>query len=116
MPLGPSADAARFFGINASADDLFAAGKLKRYRLARPASGSVRVVYEGGFDFGLSDEKEQYTRGFRETTGIVSPEGVYLSGNGYWYPYAGRELVEYEMEVSAARGLARDRGGQRHLA
>ncbi len=49
----------------------------------------MRLRYEGKFDFGLSDQKEEYTRGFRETAGIVSKEGVYLAGNGFWYPHVG---------------------------
>jgi len=120
VPLA-SGGAARFFGINAAPDDLFAAGKLKRYRVTPPASGVVRVAYEGAFDFGLSDQKEEYTRGFRETTGIVSAQGVYLSGNGYWYPSLGRDLVEYELEVkqpeawhviAAGNGTSRDAQGR----
>ncbi|MFN8094158.1 MAG: M1 family aminopeptidase [Vicinamibacteria bacterium] len=103
-PAGKDA-AARFFGINSSPDDLYAAGKLKRYRAALPgAGGTVHLAYEGKFDFGLSDQKEEYTRGFRETEGIVSKDGVYLSGGGYWYPFVDRDLVDYEVEVAAPEG------------
>ena len=110
-------DAARFFGINASTS----AVPLKRYRVTVPAAGgTVRLQYEGRFDFGLSDQKEEYTRGFRETVGIVSKEGVYLAGNGFWYPHLGRGLVEYDVEVaepegwhviSAGNGTSRDTKG-----
>ena len=89
--------------------------------MALPAGGgTVRLQYEGKFDFGLSDQKEEYTRGFRETVGIVSKEGVYLSGNGFWYPHVGPGLVEYEVEVaepegwhvvSAGNGTSRDAQG-----
>jgi membrane-associated protease RseP (regulator of RpoE activity) len=114
VPLG---DAARFFGINASTTEV----PLKRYRAARPAAGTVRLRYEGKFDFGLSDQKEEYTRGFRETAGIVSKEGVYLAGSGFWYPQLGRGLVEYDVEVaqpegwhviSAGNGTSRDAAGR----
>jgi hypothetical protein len=110
-------DTTRFFGINSST----AAAPLKRYRVASAdRGGTVRLRYEGKFDFGLSDQKEEYTRGFRETVGIVSKEGVYLSGNGFWYPHVDRGLVEYEMEVqppeawhvvSAGNGTSRDASG-----
>jgi hypothetical protein len=69
-----------------------------------PTGGTVRLQYEGKFDFGLSDQKEEYTRGFRETAGVVSKEGVYLAGNGFWYPHAGPGLVEYEVEVKQPGG------------
>jgi hypothetical protein len=114
VPLG---DTARFFGINASTTDV----PLKRYRVSVPAAGgALRLRYEGKFDFGLSDQKEEYTRGFRETAGVVSKEGVYLAGNGFWYPHAGPGLVEYEVEVkqpegwhviSAGNGTSREASG-----
>jgi hypothetical protein len=114
VPLG---DTARFSGINASS----AQAPLKRYRVASPApAGTVRIRYEGKFDFGLSDQKEEYTRGFRETVGIVSREGVYLAGNGFWYPHVDQGLVEYDMEVrqpegwhvvSSGNGTSRDGSG-----
>jgi hypothetical protein len=98
-------DAARFFGINAGPDDLHARGELKRYRVSLPpAGGTVRLSYSGRFDFGLSEQKEEYTRGFRETVGIVSKDGVYLAGNGFWYPRAGGELVEFELAAGQPEG------------
>jgi hypothetical protein len=97
--------ATRFFGINAGSVDLYAQGRLKRYRAALPAGGgTLRLAYEGRFDLGLSDQKEEYTRGFRETVGIVSRQGVYLAGSGFWYPHLSRELVEFELAVSQPEG------------
>ncbi|HSD29565.1 MAG TPA: M20/M25/M40 family metallo-hydrolase, partial [Vicinamibacteria bacterium] len=114
VPLG---DTARFFGINSSETS----APLKRHLVAVPeAGGRVLLRYEGRFDFGLSDQKEEYTRGFRETAGIVSKDGVYLAGNGFWYPHVDQGLVEYEMEVrepegwhvvSAGNGTSRDESG-----
>jgi hypothetical protein len=97
VPLG---DTARFFGINSGA----ATVPLKRYRVALSPGRSLRLRYEGKFDFGLSDPKEEYTRGFRETAGIVSKEGAYLAGSGFWYPQAGRGLVEFDLEVTQPEG------------
>ena len=34
------------------------------------ADGMLKVTYEGPMDYGLSDQKEEYTRGFRETRGM----------------------------------------------
>jgi hypothetical protein len=100
IPLG---DAARFFSINASAADR-PEGQVKRYRVAVPPGGSIELEYEGPFDFGLSDQKEEYTRGFRDTLGIVSPEGLYLAGGGFWYPHVGEGLLEFEVEVTLPDG------------
>ena len=98
-------DLTRFFGINASPADLDSSLRLRRYRVTLPAGGGrVVLSYGGRFDFGLSDEKEQYTRGFRRTTGVVSREGVYLAGDGFWYPHVSRDLVEYGLEVLQPEG------------
>ena len=98
-------DAARFFGINASAADLDSAGALKRWRVALPpGGGTVLLSFEGRFDFGLSAEQEQYTRGFRQTAGVVSKDGVYLGGDGFWYPHLSRDLVEFALAVSQPEG------------
>jgi aminopeptidase N len=52
--------------------------------------------------------------------GIVSTDGVYLAGSGYWYPELGPDLVEYEMTValpdgwqviSSGNGTSRDASG-----
>ncbi len=71
-------------------------------------------------NFGLSDEREQYTRGFRETAGILGREGVYLAGSGFWYPSFNRELLEFTLDVqqpdgwhvvSQGNGTSRDEQG-----
>jgi len=115
-------DLTRFFGINASAADLDSAVKVRRWRVALPPEGGrVILSYGGVFDFGLSDEKEQYSRGFRRTSGILSHEGVYLAGDGFWYPHLSRGLVEYSAEVlqpegwhviGAGDGTSRDAAGR----
>jgi aminopeptidase N len=95
VPLG---ETEKFFGINAG--EAGSSGlKLKRYRAAGSPS-SVKVVYEGSFDFGLADQKEEYTRGFRETSGLLNDQGVYLAGSGFWYPYVSRELIDFTIEVT----------------
>ena len=78
--------------------------KLKRYRAVLPPGGRLRVSYGGAFDFGLSEQKEEYTRGFRETEGVVSAQGVYLAGDGVWYPRLDRDLVEFSLEAKATAG------------
>ena len=71
-----------------------------RYALeAAPEGGVLNLTYAGTFDFGLSDQKEEYTRGFRETLGTVGPEGVYLDGGSGWFPSFGDEMITFTLEV-----------------
>ncbi len=104
--LGQVEDNAGKAGAGSAATEL----GLRRYRVHLPeGGGKLHLTYSGKFDFGLGTQQEEYQRGFRETTGIVSPEGVYLAGNGHWYPQftlpAGEsELVEFELTARAPEG------------
>jgi len=93
-------DIVPFVGINSAGD---VAVELTRYRADAPAT-TLTLVYSGAFDFGLSDAREEYTRGFRETHGIVGQQGVYLAGSGFWYPRFDDGLLEFEMQVAQPQG------------
>jgi len=91
--------------VNGGTSERSAAAGLQRYRPAVvPEDRRLTIVYQGPFDFGLSDQKEEYTRGFRETVGMVGEEGVYLSAGSFWYPYFNDELVEFALEVTQPDG------------
>lgn len=81
------------------------AGQGARYALKEAApAGWLRLEYSGDFHLGLSDQKEEYTRGFRETDGIVGTEGVYLAGSSLWVPRFDDELIRFQLEVSSQEG------------
>jgi hypothetical protein len=115
----PAGDVARFLGGSAAQGGV--ALPVKRYRVREvPRDGVLKIEYSGPMDFALSDQKEEYTRGFRQTTGVISAEGVYLEGKSFWYPRFGRELVTFELTVrtpagwhviSQGSGTSRDEGG-----
>ncbi|MCB9916225.1 MAG: M20/M25/M40 family metallo-hydrolase [Planctomycetes bacterium] len=64
-------------------------------------SETLALHYAGTFDSGLSDEAEEYTRGFRESDGLVVPEGVYLHGGSGWVPSFGDGMITFEVAVTA---------------
>jgi aminopeptidase N len=100
MPLG---DAVRSFGLDAL--EVSGPAEVKRYRVDLRGGGPVlSLEYEGPFDFGLAAPQEEYTRGFHETRGIVSSQGVYLAGDGFWYPRLGDDLLEFDMDVALPEG------------
>lgn len=77
----------------------------RRYVLEKPpADGVLHVTYEGVLNYGLSDQKEEYTRGFRESRGVIGPEGVYLHGGSGWFPSFGDGLIRFELTVAAPEG------------
>ncbi len=74
---------------------------VKRYKLeTAPPDGVVRIRYEGNVHHGLSDQKEEYTRGFRESRGILGPEGVYLHGESEWVPRFSDDLIRFDVTVT----------------
>ncbi len=100
----PTGDVEDFYGLNASTASSDGV-ELARYRVdGPPPGGELHLQYGGSFDFGLSDQKEEYTRGFRETAGIVGDEGVYLAGNGFWVPAFGDGLISFELEIAQPEG------------
>ncbi|HOC17573.1 MAG TPA: M20/M25/M40 family metallo-hydrolase [Vicinamibacterales bacterium] len=116
VPLG---DTSPFHGLNTGpGEDV---PPLKRYSAVLPEGDAVlSLAYEGAVDFALSPEKEQYTRGFRQTAGTIGAEGVYLAGAGFWYPQFGPGLISFTLEVSQpdgwhavsqGNGTSRDAGG-----
>jgi len=97
---------------------------LTRYRLgSAPVDGLLTLEYEGAVDHGLSDEREQYTRGFRQTRGIVGKDGVYLDGDSGWVARFNDDLIRFTMDVrlpdqwhviSQGQGTSRDDEGIAH--
>lgn len=116
VPLG---DTSPFHGLNTGPGE--DAPPLKRYSVVLPEGDAVlSLAYEGTVNFALSPEKEQYTRGFRQTAGTIGAEGVYLAGAGFWYPQFGPGLISFTLEVSQpdgwhvilqGNGTSRDAGG-----
>ncbi len=76
-----------------------------RYRIpSAPGDGVLELTYEGTLDHALSDQKEEYTRGFRETRGIIGQEGVYLDGASGWVPRFSDGLIRFSLEVQLPTG------------
>ncbi len=110
-----------FTGINGSSVNLTETGNVARYRVTFPADSSVfSLDYSGPVNFALGGQKEQYTRGFQSTAGIIDERGIYLAGSSLWYPYFSNELVSFMLTsnvpdgwhlISQGNGTSRDDEG-----
>jgi hypothetical protein len=99
------------------------AGSTKRY-IAEPLRGGAIVLeYEGRIDDALSAESDEFAKGFRSTSGIVAPEGIFLSGATAWVPDLSTDLVRFSLTarvpegwhlVSEGEGTSRDDAGNAH--
>lgn len=57
------------------------------------------LEYQGKINHPLEAQGSEQARGFRDTPGIISAEGVFLSGSSYWYPAVHRALVTFDLQV-----------------
>ncbi|UCC57499.1 MAG: M20/M25/M40 family metallo-hydrolase [Gammaproteobacteria bacterium] len=71
-----------------------------RYRVELP-SGQTRFVlrYHGHVQHELQQGGEEYARGFRETPGTITGQGVFLAGRSFWYPYIADELMTFDLSL-----------------
>jgi hypothetical protein len=61
--------------------------KPSRYLLTAPAGTTAFTLsYAGKIHQPLDGYGKEQSRGFRSTSGIIAPEGVYLAGTSQWYP------------------------------
>ncbi len=101
----PYDGSAAFSGINGSSVDLTETGHVARYRVKFGEGPAViDIHYKGVMNFALGGQKEQYTRGFQSTAGIVGEEGIYLAGSSLWYPYFSNELLSFKLSSNVPEG------------
>ncbi|MEE4185035.1 MAG: M20/M25/M40 family metallo-hydrolase [Gammaproteobacteria bacterium] len=110
-----------FSGINGTSVELTEEGNVAQYRVSMPAGvATLTLRYKGVINFALGDLKEQYTRGFRSTAGLIDSDGIYLAGSSLWYPFFSNELLSFNLSsnvpegwhlISQGNGTSRDADG-----
>lgn len=61
---------------------------------------SFVLEYQGTINHPLGQENKGQARGFQDTPGLISREGVYLSGASFWYPRLHETVMEtFTLEV-----------------
>jgi len=98
-----------FAGINGTSDALASRRGVAAYRVQLPAGQrTFKVEYSGLVDLPPTASPEEYARSFAETPGIVSTDGIYLSGSTLWYPQLAGDLagllVTYTFSVNTPAG------------
>jgi aminopeptidase N len=73
---------------------------LESFRATLPPGRKTFVLeYGGTIHHPLESYGKEQARGFKQTPGLISKEGVYLAGNSGWYPRFGKELVTLTLQV-----------------
>ena len=71
------------------------------------------VSYTGKINHEISSSEENYQRGFGETDGIISEEGIYLAGSTFWVPSIENSLSTYSLTVELPKGWSSVSQGER---
>jgi aminopeptidase N len=78
---------------------------VESFKVSLPAGQKAfELEYGGSIHHPLEPYGKEQARGFRQTPGVVSAEGVYLSGSSLWYPTFDQELVTFTLEVELPSG------------
>ncbi len=90
---------------------------LEWFRVELPAGTDSFVLrYAGEIHHPLSEE-QSYSRGFRQTPGTISVEGVFLSQATVWVPWLGPESLTFDLRVELPPGWdAVSQGGRSERA
>ena len=73
-------------------DDL----KLTKWQIKGKTNNFV-ISYKGKITGGFDSSKENYQRGFSQTSGIISNKGVYLAGSTFWVPVFENKLMTFSL-------------------
>jgi len=83
--------------------------------LIKSNSQNITISYKGIIKEELEESKENYQRGFSETSGIISEVGVYLAGSTYWVPVFENTLMTFKLETKLPKGWKNVTQGKRTL-
>jgi len=64
-----------------------------------PEQNTFVLDYGGSINHPLEPYGREEARGFRQTWGVISSEGVYLAGSSLWYPRFDTGLVTFNLQV-----------------
>lgn len=90
-------------------------GREQHYRLLLPAGvNTFTLQYEGSIHHPLEAYGKEQARGFRDTPGLISSEGVYLSASSGWVPaFRGEKGVRFKLRVELPQGWRAVSQGER---
>ena len=75
---------------------------VESFTIDRPAGLETLVIqYEGKIHHPLELFGKEHARGFKQTPGLISKQGVYLGANSYWYPTFNRSLVTFSVQIAS---------------
>ena len=109
------AEAGRFFTDNPSLQQSSMIMELFEINLPE-GTDQFTLKYAGEIYHPVQEYGEEYARSFSVSPGIISPEGIFLSGSTIWYPHFADELVTFDLDVELPAGWSSVSQGTREKA
>ena len=75
---------------------------VKKYKLTlkKSSNNSFTISYSGIIKDEIEQTAAEYARGFSETKGTITDNGIYLGGSTYWLPKLGEDLLSsFDLKV-----------------
>ncbi len=70
--------------------------KLTKWQI-KGSENSFVISYKGKITGGFDSNKQNYQRGFSQTSGLISEKGIYLAGSTYWIPTFENSLITFSL-------------------
>lgn len=87
-----------------------------RYRLDIPSGmHALTLAWEGRIDHPIREQAEDQARGVAGTPGLISNDGVFLSGASLWYPHFDQHAISFSLELTLPAGWDAVSQGERTL-
>lgn len=75
-------------------------GLFESYRIRLPLGLNTFLIRYGGIiNHPIELYGKEQARGYSQTAGMISEEGVYLSESSYWYPVFEKEFVSFTLQI-----------------
>lgn len=69
--------------------------------LKKSSKGSFAISYSGSIKDDIKESAAEYARGFSETKGTISEQGIYLAGSTYWLPKFDKDVLSsFDLDVA----------------
>ncbi len=108
-------EAGRFFTDNPSLQQ--SSLNMELFEVSLPEGiDQFTLKYAGEIYHPVQEYGEEYARSFSVSPGIISPEGIFLSGSTIWYPHFVDELVTFELDIELPVGWSSVSQGTRRKA
>ena len=80
-----------------------------------PGTKQFTIEYHGRIRHPIQHYGKEYARSIQQTPGIISQEGIYLSGGSFWYPRLDKNMLTFNMSVRLPDGWSVVSQGERSI-